>query len=208
MNSIDEEEIENIKRDIEEDEEEFDDASKVNVEEGVDEFNETLNDSDEFINYKEKYSKLLEQYQNMKAHQKNELDLIIKDKKDIEDRFESVMSKVAKWENDKNILLRNLELQFENRNTEIIKQILDVLDMLEDLIKLNTIEEKTKEVIIHQMNVLKNKFELTEIELKEFNPSLHIALDKKDKGSNIINCVQKGYYYKGKIIRYASVLLD
>lgn len=84
-----------------------------------------------------------------------------------------------------------------------IKNLLPILDALEESAK-NKIEG-LENIRVLVMNILR-KEGIKEIEAKagdKFNPELHEALD--GKGTVIQEVLQKGYLYKGKIIRVARV---
>lgn len=105
---------------------------------------------------------------------------------------------------------------------DIIKELLEVVDNFERALSMdddNKEDEVSKflkgfEMIYKSILNILEKNEVKEIEAlgKEFDPSVHQAVltDHKDdaKENEIIEVMQKGYTYKGKVIRPAMVKVN
>ncbi|MCC7302070.1 MAG: nucleotide exchange factor GrpE [Bacteroidia bacterium] len=102
---------------------------------------------------------------------------------------------------------------------EAITAILPVLDDLERALKVgqNSSDPKFVEGIqlIHHkfLNALKQKgVEEIKAEQEDFNTDIHEAITNipapsEDKKGKVIECVEKGYYLNGKVIRFAKVVV-
>ena len=105
---------------------------------------------------------------------------------------------------------------------DIIKELLEVVDNFERALSMdddNKEDEVSKflkgfEMIYKSILNILEKNEVKEIEAlgKEFDPSVHQAVltDHKDdaKENEVIEVMQKGYTYKGKVIRPAMVKVN
>ncbi len=96
----------------------------------------------------------------------------------------------------------------EKAQAEIIKQILPIIDSLEQAVQ----QKKELEPVLNQAKQILRKIGVAEIENKEFDPSKHEALmtaKEKDKKENeILEVFQKGYMFKDKIIRTSKVKVN
>lgn len=105
---------------------------------------------------------------------------------------------------------------------DIIKELLEVVDNFERALSMdddNKEDEVSKflkgfEMIYKSILNILEKNEVKEVEAlgKEFDPSVHQAVltDHKDdaKENEVIEVMQKGYTYKGKVIRPAMVKVN
>lgn len=150
---------------------------------------------------------------------------------------ENELSDAEKWEqkyldaNDKYIRLysdfenfrkrtaREKLDMMESAGSEVIKELLSVLDDFERAIENDHKgqEDNLREGVRHIYNklssTLKNKgLEPMDSKGKQFDYELHEAItkvpasSKKEKGK-VIDVIEKGYYFKGKVLRYAKVVV-
>lgn len=147
----------------------------------------------------------------------------------------AIVSEAEEWEskykeiNDKYVRLysdfenfrrrtakERLELA-ESAGSDLIQELLSVLDDFERALNNEQDDQSLKEgvgLIQHKLNgILKNKgLEPMDSKGKEFDYELHEAItkipapSKKEKGK-IVDVVEKGYYFKGKVLRYAKVVV-
>lgn len=99
----------------------------------------------------------------------------------------------------------------------IVNQMLPVIDNFERALEQDSSDESFKEGIkmIYEglKNALKEKgiSEITSLG-EEFNPDLHQAVsmghDENYEENMVINVLQKGYEYNGKVIRHAMVIVN
>jgi molecular chaperone GrpE (heat shock protein) len=138
---------------------------------------------------------------------KVDLENILKEKNSVKTNFEELLRKVAKWETDKNILTNILKKEYESKEIDLVKDILEVLDMLDEFKNLNLDKDTLISIDLYAKKLIE-RFKLKEIQLDSFDPSLHVAVGKTEKGEKISKCIKKGYLYMDKLIRYANVILD
>ncbi len=136
---------------------------------------------------------------------------------------EEVLRLHADFENTKKRLekdkIRAIEYALEKFAQDLLP-VLDSLDMaLATLNKKNmkaeeAIEQLKKgiELTIEQFIKVLNKYGIEVIEIEEggeFNPHLHEAIlqveDAEKKAGEIVQVIQKGYVYKGRVLRPAKV---
>ena len=114
---------------------------------------------------------------------------------------------VAKWENDKTTLTNMLVKEYESKEIDLIKGVVDVVDKLDSVCAALT---DTSSITVLQSTIsnLLQRFTLVRIEKQQFDPQYHIAANKVQHGKKILQCIIHGYTYKQKVIRFATVLLD
>lgn len=103
-------------------------------------------------------------------------------------------------------------------STEVIKDLLPILDDFDRAFASN---DKNSESFYDGMALIQNKFKKTledkglkpiESTGKDFDVELHEAItnvpapSKKEKGK-VVDTIEKGYYFKDKILRYAKVVV-
>lgn len=105
----------------------------------------------------------------------------------------------------------------ESAGSDVIKELLSVLDDFERALKNDQDEKGLREGVnlIHNklLSTLKNKgLEPMDSQGNQFDYELHEAItkipapSKKEKGK-VVDVVEKGYYFKGKVLRYAKVVV-
>ena len=103
------------------------------------------------------------------------------------------------------------------------KVILNLLPVVDDFERANKANEKVEDInvvkegftlIYNKLLQLLKRFDVTEIEAKgeEFNTDLHEAVTHfpaptEDEKGKVIDVTEKGYKIKGKVIRYAKVVV-
>ena len=103
------------------------------------------------------------------------------------------------------------------------KVILNLLPVIDDFERANKANEKVEDInvvkegftlIYNKLLQLLRRFDVTEIEAKgeEFNTDLHEAVTHfpaptEDEKGKVIDVTEKGYKIKGKVIRYAKVVV-
>lgn len=155
-----------------------------------------------------KYEKLKEEFEKLSSENKE-----LKDKNM---RITADMINTVRRKDEE--LSRMLKYASE----DIIKELLEVVDNFERALSMdddNKEDEVSKflkgfEMIYKSILNILEKNEVKEIEAlgKEFDPSVHQAVltDHKDdaKENEVIEVMQKGYTYKGKVIRPAMVKVN
>ena len=174
-----------------------------------------ISDSVEFDNFAE-----------LSQTEKEELFLEIKDekkklKKEVESREEEVNSlrkKIQRLQADFDNYRRRTQKEKDGlglkAQIELLEEILPVLDNFERALKTSEVESEFKDgikLIFKQLyNTLKQKgLEKIECENLEFDPRYHEAImqveDCKAESGIVIEELQKGYMFNGKVIRPAMV---
>jgi len=96
----------------------------------------------------------------------------------------------------------------EKANAELLSKLLPVVDEMEIAVK-HTDDKGVKMVYMNLMSTL-GKQGLEEMDSlgKQFDPYYHDALKQEDgEEGKILEIVQKGYLFKGKVLRHAKVIV-
>jgi len=96
----------------------------------------------------------------------------------------------------------------ERANAELLSKLLPVVDEMEIAVK-HTDDKGVKMVYMNLMSTL-GKQGLEEMDSlgKQFDPYYHDALKQEDgEEGKILEIVQKGYLFKGKVLRHAKVIV-
>lgn len=134
-----------------------------------------------------------------------ELNTVISEKNRLDTVLNDTIRHVAKWENEKNVMLGIMKTENEKIETSLIENVVEILDTIESF---EGLAEDIDKLIKPTVERIINKFGLQIIETKIFDPQKHMAVDKISEGTEIYKCIKKGYSYKNKIIRFASVILN
>ena len=142
-------------------------------------------------------------------------------KKKLDDEHNNMLRVAADYENLKKRLYKDLEYKVKFANSELIKNLLPVIDHLEMAMQ-HTKEQSDIQALYEGVNLtlnqLKNileKFGLKDIEIgnnESFDPSYHEAMmleSHEDKDNNVITKVlQKGYILHDTVIRPVKVAVN
>jgi molecular chaperone GrpE len=142
-------------------------------------------------------------------------------KKKLDDEHNNMLRVAADYENLKKRLYKDLEYKVKFANSELIKNLLPVIDHLEMAMQ-HTKEQSDIQALYEGVNLtlnqLKNileKFGLKDIEIgnnESFDPSYHEAMmleNHEDKDNNVITKVlQKGYILHDTVIRPVKVAVN
>lgn len=124
------------------------------------------------------------------------------------------------FENYKRRVAKERSELLQYASTEVMKEILPVVDDFERAIKVNATANELKSVI-EGVNIIYNKFvhflkqkgiEEMKADGETFDPELHEAITNvpapaEDKKGKILEVVEKGYHFNGKVLRYAKVVV-
>ncbi len=125
--------------------------------------------------------------------------------KELEDRLLRLQ---AEFENFKKRNAKEQEMLADNSNAELLSKLLPVVDELELAVE-HSKDDGVKMVYMNLMSTL-NKQGLEEMDTlgKQFDPYYHDALKQEDgEEGKILEIVQKGYLFKGKVLRHAKVIV-
>lgn len=150
------------------------------------------------------------------AKQENENDKRQSELDDLNDKYLRLYSDFENFR--KRTAKERIEL-IESAGSDVIKELLSVLDDFERALNTenNESDESLKQgvqlIYNKLMSILKNRgLESMDSKGKEFDYELHEAITKipassKKEVGKIVDVVEKGYYFKGKILRYAKVVV-
>ena len=142
-------------------------------------------------------------------------------KRKLEDEHNNMLRVVADYENLKKRLYKDLEYKVKFANSELIKNLLPVIDHLEIALQ-HTKEQSDIQALnegvnltLRQFKNILEKFGLKDIEIgdnENFDPSYHEAMmleNHEDKDNNVITKVlQKGYLLHDNVIRPVKVAVN
>lgn len=142
-------------------------------------------------------------------------------KRKLEDEHNNMLRVVADYENMKKRLYKDLEYKVKFANSELIKNLLPVIDHLEIALQ-HTKEQSDIQALnegvnltLRQFKNILEKFGLKDIEIgdnENFDPSYHEAMmleNHEDKDNNVITKVlQKGYLLHDNVIRPVKVAVN
>jgi molecular chaperone GrpE len=127
----------------------------------------------------------------------------------------------AEFDNYRKRTLREREDMIKTAAQDTIKAIIPTLDDFERAIKASKAEAENNSTIIEGVVLIQEKLLRTleqqglkamESDGQPFNPDMHEALTKvpvpnEELKGKVIETIEKGYYLKDKIIRYAKVVV-
>ncbi len=126
----------------------------------------------------------------------------LKDYKNLYVRQRSEMENYSKYKE------KEIENIRKNANSELIKELLPILDTLDAGI----LHDKKLEPVKTQMLKVLNPYGLKEIDSKgkKYDPNLEEAIGVSDEGEDgtVIEVVQKGYTLNGDVIRTSKVIVS
>ena len=142
-------------------------------------------------------------------------------KKNLEEEHNNMLRIAADYENLKKRLYKDMENRLKFANSELIKELLPVMDHLEmaiihakDTSNTDALYEGVN-LTLKQLKSVLEKFGLKDIEISDnenFNPSFHEAMmleSYDDKENNVITKVlQKGYLMHENVIRPVKVAVN
>ena len=119
----------------------------------------------------------------------------------------------AEYENYRKRSSKEKDGIYTDACTDVLKELLPVLDNLERALKIDSNFEDLKkgiEITIKQYEIGLEKLQVEEVETEgEFNPNLHNAVqhvEDDELGANqIVEVFQKGYKRDDKVLRYSMV---
>lgn len=142
-------------------------------------------------------------------------------KKKLEEEHNNMLRIAADYENLKKRLYKDMENRIKFANSELIKELLPVIDHLEMALiharEASSIENLYDGVnlTLKQLKTALGKFGLKDIEISEdenFDPSFHEAMmleNHEEKDNNkITKVLQKGYLMHGNVIRPVKVAVN
>jgi len=132
-------------------------------------------------------------------------------KQELEEYRRALLQTRADFENYKRRTARHFEEIGEFAKSELLKKMLPIVDDFERALSFenNPYAEGMKMIYRQLIDFLKKEgVERMETVGKEFDPNLHEAVgwvESEDKDGTIVEEVQAGYTYKGKLLRPAKV---
>ena len=125
--------------------------------------------------------------------------------KELEDRLLRLQ---AEFENFRKRNAKEQDGLADRANAELLSKLLPVVDEMEVAVK-HTKDDGVKMVYMNLMSTL-GKQGLEEMDTlgKSFDPYYHDALKQEDGDEGkILEIIQKGYLFKGKVLRHAKVIV-
>jgi len=125
--------------------------------------------------------------------------------KELEDRLLRLQ---AEFDNFRKRNAKEQDGLADRANAELLSKLLPVVDEMEIAVK-HTKDDGVKMVYMNLMSTL-GKQGLEEMDSlgKAFDPYYHDALKQEDgEEGKILEIVQKGYLFKGKVLRHAKVIV-
>lgn len=152
-----------------------------------------------------------------KQHEKKEPKQLENNKKQIETYVNDLKRLQADFENYKKRIEREINDHKEYCNKEILFDLLTLMDDFDHVT--SNLEKASKEDLEKTLNILKYKLKslLEHHHVKAFNslnekfdPFKHEVLMKEETNQEniVLEEIQKGYYYKDKILRHAKVKIS
>ena len=151
-----------------------------------------------------------------KENTKSSLIKIKKIEQELKEHKDRNVRLLAEFNNYKDRIFEEKAKSEKYEGSEVIKNIIPIIDDIERVLNLENIKEKA---VIDGINLIKNKFlsVLNEQGVmsydslgKEFNPDLHEAImikKVKNKYNIVVEEFEKGYKYHDKVIRHSKVVV-
>lgn len=124
----------------------------------------------------------------------------------------------ADFENIKKRMEKDREVAVDYANEKFAKELLNVIDALEEAAKIdvegNELAINIKDGVKNCIEIFKKTFEkfgITQIDTSgEFDANFHNAISviqNEEKSGQIVQVYQKGYLYKGRVLRASMVVI-
>lgn len=135
-------------------------------------------------------------------------------KKKADEYFDHLKRNMAEFDNFKKRVLKEKESMYSTITSDVISDLLPIIDNFEKAINATTTDESYKNgmlMIYNQLNDTLKKFGLIEIDAlnKTFDPNFHEAVihieDDKYSEKEVVEVFRKGYKLGEKVIRHAMV---
>ena len=135
-------------------------------------------------------------------------------KKKADEYFEHLKRNMAEFDNYKKRMTKEKETLYYTITSDVIAEILPIMDTFEKAIAAKTKDESYKngmEMIYSQLNDMLKKFGIEEIEALHitFDPNYHEAVmhieDDKYGEKEVVEVLRRGYKIKDKVIRHSMV---
>ncbi len=135
-------------------------------------------------------------------------------RKKADEYFDHLKRNMAEFDNFKKRMLKEKESLYSSITSDVISDLLPIIDNFEKAICAETKDESYKsgmEMIYNQLNETLKKFGLTEIDAlnKPFDPNLHEAVmhieDENYSEKEVVEVFRKGYKLGDKVIRHSMV---
>jgi len=162
-------------------------------------------------------------------HSQQELEQLKEEKKQLIRKVEELQKEAdknlrayAKCENEKRLLKKEVETQIEYAYERFAKDLLPVVDSLELALHhaqgienreegFNKLVEGVELTLKQMLNVFKNH-QIEPVHHGEFDPNFHQAVQQVEsdnhKDGAIVDIYQKGYTFKGRLIRPSIVTIN
>lgn len=224
--SIDDEDIiEQLKEEETEtsdiDEDQNENVQQVEAEEldPIDDTSETQDVTPEQSEAQEKQTQegIVNTFKNMFKDFKSKNQKLEEDSKLLHNQLDTYKDRLARtsaeYENYRKRSAKEKDAIYTDACTDVLKELLPVLDNLERALKIDSNFDDLKkgiEITIKQYELGLEKLQVEEVESEgEFNPNLHNAvqhIDDDEIGKNqIVEVFQKGYKRDDKVLRYSMV---
>jgi len=133
-------------------------------------------------------------------------------KKELSEAADKYLRMLAEYDNYRRRTAEEKDSIYSGACTDILKEILPVLDNLERAIQFGSDNQKVMDGVKMTLTLFKGALEkvgVTEIDAKTFDPLMHNAVlhieDENLGEGEIVEIMQKGYKKGDKVIRYAMV---
>lgn len=173
---------------------------------------------------------LNENSESMEELQENESINTDKDEKEIKSEIENEMNALLKENEDYKLHLQRLKAEFDNYRKKVNKERIDwanagAIELFSKLLPIfsdfdrafehgiETEMEKGLKMVYDKMldTLMKDGLEMIPSVGEEFDPNFHDALQMIDvtegKDNHIVQEYEKGYIYKGRIVRHSKVIV-
>jgi molecular chaperone GrpE len=140
-----------------------------------------------------------------------ERDRLIAETQDLQDRL---LRRQAEFENFRRRAERERADILEYANTETVRSLLPIIDDFERALKVESADKeyvRGMELIYNRLSEALKKLGLEPIEAvgQTFDPNLHHAVDRQEtkehEDQKVLDEYQRGYYFRGKLLRPAMV---
>lgn len=151
-----------------------------------------------------KKAELIALCQQLRERSKAYDDLVL-EKDRLVERTNEVLKKVAKWENNKEIVFADLRSKFQSDRVQLKKTAAQICVFLWEL--RDALPTDLQVLVAAKIEVIEKRQQIEAITKTQFDATMHVPLSVSGQGTTL-TYVTRGYLFQGRVLFPAKVVLS